>query len=146
MPCQVEDIPNIDAVVISHNHYDHMDHPTIMKIKAKHPNVHFFVPLGNKKWFVNSGINEGVTELDWWEQLDIDLAPSASKPAISNTDVKPNSAGEKKISARIGCLRRLRFLWKFFYHALLLSLEICLGRSCSSDVFRSSPDSFEEKY
>ena len=104
VPCQIEDIPNIDAVVISHNHYDHMDHPTIMKIKAKHPNVQFFVPLGNKKWFEKSGINEGVTELDWWEQRDMDLARSASKPAVSKTDVRSDQAGEKSISARIGCL------------------------------------------
>lgn len=104
VPCQIEDIPTIDAVVISHSHYDHMDHPTIMKIKAKHPNVHFFVPLGNKKWFAESGIKEGVTELDWWEQRDIDLAPSASKPAVSNTNVKSDLAIEKSISARIGCL------------------------------------------
>ena len=104
MPCQIEDIPAIDAVVISHNHYDHMDHPTIMKIKARHPNVHFFIPLGNKKWFTKSGINEGVTELDWWERRDIDLAPSSSKSAVSATYVKSDSAEEKTISARIGCL------------------------------------------
>ena len=104
VPCQIEDIPTIDAVVISHNHYDHMDHPTIMKIKAKHPNVHFFVPLGNKKWFEKSGINEGVTELDWWEQRDIDLVPSVSKAAVSKTDVGSNPVEEKSISACIGCL------------------------------------------
>lgn len=106
VPCQIEDIPTIDAVVISHNHYDHMDHPTIMKIKAKHPNVHFFVPLGNKKWFTASGINEGVTELDWWEQRDINLAPAASKSAVSTTDVAASSAGDKSesIMARVGCL------------------------------------------
>lgn len=104
VPCQIGDIPTVDAVVISHNHYDHMDHPTIMKIKAKHPNVHFFVPLGNKKWFAESGITEGVTELDWWEQRDIDLKPSASKHAVSSIDVKSDLAEEKGISARIGCL------------------------------------------
>ena len=104
VPCQIEDIPIIDAVIISHNHYDHMDHPTILKIKARHPNVHFFVPLGNKKWFAESGINEGVTELDWWEQRDMELVPSTSKPTLSTVDVKSNSAEEKGISARIGCL------------------------------------------
>ena len=93
VPCQVEEIPSIDAVIISHNHYDHMDHPTIMKIKARHPNVHFFVPLGNKKWFTASGIKEGVTELDWWEQRDINLTDAESKPDVS-----------RSIAARVGCL------------------------------------------
>lgn len=106
VPCQIEDIPIVDAVVISHNRYDHMDHPTIMKIKAKHPNVHFFVPLGNKKWFAASGIHEGVTELDWWQERDMSLAPVASKPSVSKTDVGTDSAAEKShsITARIGCL------------------------------------------
>ena len=106
VPCQIEDIPTIDAVVISHSHYDHMDHPTIMKIKAKHPNVQFFVPLGNEKWFVASGIREGVTELDWWEQRDINLVPSFSKAAARSTDEPARSAGQenKSIIARISCL------------------------------------------
>lgn len=91
VPCQIEDIPVIDAVVISHNHYDHMDHPTIMKIKAKHPNVHFFVPLRNKQWFTASGIHE-VTELDWWEERDMKLSPSQHAPEISTT------ASEKKVT------------------------------------------------
>ncbi len=53
MPCQIEVIPIVDAVVISHSHYDHLSHPTILRLKAKFPNVHFFVPLGNKVWYVN---------------------------------------------------------------------------------------------
>jgi L-ascorbate metabolism protein UlaG (beta-lactamase superfamily) len=65
IPCQIEDLPIVDAVVISHNHYDHLSHPTILKIYARHPNVHFFVPLKNKQWFAASNINPAqVTELD----------------------------------------------------------------------------------
>ncbi|KAG8525879.1 uncharacterized protein KY384_000639 [Bacidia gigantensis] len=79
-PCGIEDIPNIDAVVISHNHYDHMDHPTIMKIFHEHPAVHFFCPLGNKQWFVKSGI-DNVTELDWWDERDIALDPWVIRPS-----------------------------------------------------------------
>lgn len=77
-----------------------------MKIKAKHPNVQFFVSLGNKKWFAASGIHEGVTELDWWEQRDINLTAAASQPTVSTTNVVASPAGEKStnIMARIGCL------------------------------------------
>jgi N-acyl-phosphatidylethanolamine-hydrolysing phospholipase D len=53
MPCEIKDIPAIDIVVISHNHYDHMDYNTIMELKRCHPNVWFFVPLGNKAWYVD---------------------------------------------------------------------------------------------
>lgn len=72
MPCAVEDIPYIDAVVISHNHYDHMSHPTLVKIAEKHKQAHFFVPLGNKSWFDNYGF-EHCTELDWWEERELKI-------------------------------------------------------------------------
>lgn len=105
MPCQIEDIPYIDAVVISHNHYDHLSHPTVSKIAKLHPNCHFFAPLGNKKWFEESGIHK-VTELDWWEERDMTLSPSTSSrsPSVTSTeetDAKPSSSS---ILARISCL------------------------------------------
>lgn len=84
-----------------------MDHPTIMKIKAKHPNVHFFVPLKNKQWFTASGIHE-VTELDWWEERDIKLAPAASKAQVSASKgdlaSQPQENSGSTIRARISCL------------------------------------------
>ncbi|MCJ1376627.1 hypothetical protein MMC20_007870 [Loxospora ochrophaea] len=107
VPCQIEDIPTIDAVVISHNHYDHMDHPTIMKIKAQHPNAHFFIPLGNKPWFTASGIVEA-TELDWWEERELKLAPVEGKKAIgSKEEVSTSSFSSSSnsiITARISSL------------------------------------------
>ena len=78
-----------------------------MKIKAKHPNVHFFVPLRNKQWFTASGIHE-VTELDWWEERDIKVSSIQEKPKVS-TDVDSSAPAlrdpeENGILARIGCL------------------------------------------
>ena len=104
MPCQIDEVPTIDAVVISHNHYDHLDHPTIMKIKAKHPNAHFFVPLGNKKWFNDSGISQ-VTELDWWEERDITLSPSGTQ-VVSQLQASASSPekAQDSISAHLSCL------------------------------------------
>jgi N-acyl-phosphatidylethanolamine-hydrolysing phospholipase D len=72
-PCEIEDIPFVDVVVISHNHYDHLSYPTILRIAKKFPEAHFFAPLGNKKWFEQCGITN-VTELDWWESRDVKLA------------------------------------------------------------------------
>lgn len=98
MPCKIEDLPTIDAVVISHNHYDHLSYPTIKQISRLHPNCHFFAPLGNKQWFADSGIHN-VTELDWWEQRDIALSPMTPAEVSS-----PNAGGSGDISARISCL------------------------------------------
>jgi len=60
-----EKLPPIDIVLISHNHYDHLDLPTLKKIRAKwNPKV--FVPLGNKSFLISHGF-KNVSELDWWE-------------------------------------------------------------------------------
>lgn len=64
-----ESLPPIDVVLLSHNHYDHMDLPTIKKLDKKfHPL--FLVPLGNEKFLKNKGI-QNVKEMDWWEETRI---------------------------------------------------------------------------
>ncbi|KAI6782250.1 uncharacterized protein J7T54_008336 [Emericellopsis cladophorae] len=71
-PCQISDLPFVDIVVISHNHYDHLSYPTVREIRVHHPNAHFFVPLGNAAWFASSGLHN-VTEMDWWEQASVSV-------------------------------------------------------------------------
>jgi N-acyl-phosphatidylethanolamine-hydrolysing phospholipase D len=61
-----ENLPPIDVVVISHDHYDHLDRPTVERLAATH-NPLFLVPLGLKAWFASIGI-ERVKELDWWDR------------------------------------------------------------------------------
>ncbi|MCJ1313720.1 hypothetical protein MMC25_007400 [Agyrium rufum] len=102
IPCQIEDLPFVDAVIISHNHYDHLDHSTIMKIKAKYPNVHFFVPLKNKKWFSDCGIQD-CTELDWWEQRDVKLSSQTSKSQVSLKGETEDSDASASILASVSC-------------------------------------------
>lgn len=78
-----------------------------MKIKEKHPNAHFFVPLRNKQWFTDSGV-KNVTELDWWESRNISL--STKKENQNNQTVRPvkeaqdHAAGPDDVFALIGCL------------------------------------------
>lgn len=48
-PCHLNDIPEIDVVVISHSHYDHLSHHSILTIQENHPNALFAVPLGLKQ-------------------------------------------------------------------------------------------------
>ena len=60
-----EALPPIDVVVISHDHYDHLDRPSVERLAAAH-NPLFLVPLGLKAWFASLGI-ERVLELDWWD-------------------------------------------------------------------------------
>jgi N-acyl-phosphatidylethanolamine-hydrolysing phospholipase D len=62
----LRDLPRIDVVVVSHNHYDHLDRDSI-KALAKQPDGPplFLVPLGVRAWMSSQGI-ERVAELDWW--------------------------------------------------------------------------------
>lgn len=64
------DLPPIDIVLLSHNHYDHMDIPTLKHLNLKHQPV-FFVPKGNRSYLKKKGISGQVIELDWWDHLDL---------------------------------------------------------------------------
>ena len=104
MPCKIEDLPIVDLVVISHSHYDHLSHPTVVALHKAHPKAHFMVGLGLKKWFEDSGI-KNVTEMDWWEDVDLVLSPVTGEKRISNASstIAPNSTSSD-ITARISCL------------------------------------------
>ena len=66
---QPQDIPEkIDVVLISHDHYDHLDKPTIQALKEKVDT--FYVPLGVAAHLVSWGVpEERIVELDWWEEI-----------------------------------------------------------------------------
>jgi L-ascorbate metabolism protein UlaG (beta-lactamase superfamily) len=67
-----EDLPPIDIVLVSHNHYDHMDLPTLKRLQEKF-NPKVFVQLGNKAFLESWGINVA-QEMDWWNEAKISEA------------------------------------------------------------------------
>lgn len=99
-PCDIADLPFVDAVVISHSHYDHLSNPTVHEIATRYPDAHFFVGLGLAKWFHKAGIDK-VTELDWWETTDMTLTPRHHEDGGKSDN---GSTGGESITARISAL------------------------------------------
>jgi N-acyl-phosphatidylethanolamine-hydrolysing phospholipase D len=63
----LSDLPPIDAVLQSHNHYDHLDDATVRRLARQHPRARWLVPLGLAPFLRTRGVRE-LTELDWWEE------------------------------------------------------------------------------
>lgn len=63
-----EDLPRIDVVLISHDHYDHLDRDTVKRLAATYDPL-FLVPLGLKAWFAENGMTR-VEEMDWWQERE----------------------------------------------------------------------------
>jgi N-acyl-phosphatidylethanolamine-hydrolysing phospholipase D len=73
------DLPPIHAVVISHDHYDHLDAETVDRLAREH-RPRFFVPLGLRPWLAARGIAD-VVELDWWDAVPFRGLTVACTPA-----------------------------------------------------------------
>jgi N-acyl-phosphatidylethanolamine-hydrolysing phospholipase D len=100
------DLPNIDIVVISHNHYDHLDNDTIEQLAARSvlqlSPIQFYVPLGLKTHLINEGVNpNNVTEMDWWNK-------ATAKNSFSSAEIQ--ALPSQHWSAR-GLSDRLQTLW-----------------------------------
>lgn len=84
------DLPPVDLIVISHNHYDHLDKPSLDKLAAN--SLHIAAPLGVGQWIkAKTEFSEQVTEFDWWQRREISgitvtATPSQHWSGRSTTD------------------------------------------------------------
>ena len=65
------DLPPIDVVLVSHNHYDHMDVPTLQRLHEAHAPL-FVVPLGNERFLREADPGMRIASLDWWQSAPVD--------------------------------------------------------------------------
>lgn len=76
----IDDFPEIDLILLTHDHYDHLDYDSIQKLK--HKTKKYFVALGLKRHLVKWGVDsELITEFDWWndamlEEIQITFTPT----------------------------------------------------------------------
>ena len=100
------ELPDIDIVVISHNHYDHLDNDTIKQLATRSAMqtspIQFYVPLGLKVHLSAEGVNPNeVIEMDWWSK-------AFAKNAFSSAEIQ--ALPSQHWSAR-GLSDRLQTLW-----------------------------------
>jgi L-ascorbate metabolism protein UlaG (beta-lactamase superfamily) len=104
VPVSISALPPLDAVIISHDHYDHLDHPTILELARL--GVPFFTSLGVGAHLEAWGVPaERITELDWWESVEL---PGAARRGLTIT-----AAPSQHFSGR-GLGSRNTTLWSSF--------------------------------
>jgi len=75
----LEELPKIDAMILSHDHYDHLDFPTIKALKDRVDR--FFLPLGTGAHFEHWGVEASkITELNWWDEFEFGKLTLAFTP------------------------------------------------------------------
>ncbi|MGH0599359.1 MBL fold metallo-hydrolase [Bacillus mycoides] len=75
-----EDFKEIDAIIISHNHYDHLNYKSIMQLKDRAK--HFYVPAGVAQYLIKWGISPSkISEHNWWDEITFDNIKLVCAPA-----------------------------------------------------------------
>ena len=86
-----EDLPPIDAVLVSHNHYDHMDLPTLRRLEIERwPRI--YCGLGNAEYLARRGVTRA-RDFDWWQSIE--LAPGVTVTAVPARHFSSRSASDR---------------------------------------------------
>jgi L-ascorbate metabolism protein UlaG (beta-lactamase superfamily) len=75
-----EALPEIDIVLLSHNHYDHLDAPTVRRIAERFPNASWLCPLRVGSLLRSLGVRH-LVERDWWQSVDSPIFRAVATPA-----------------------------------------------------------------
>jgi hypothetical protein len=80
--CEIEDLPALDLIVISHNHYDHLDVLSLKRLLKTSPKAQWLIPLKNEKPLLDLGIpSTQIKILDWWDTIDFGTVQLTATPA-----------------------------------------------------------------
>lgn len=80
-PIEADALPRIDAILVSHNHYDHCDLPSLRAVRKHHPAAVIFVPTDLGAW-MRRKLGDPVVELAWWQQAPMASVASATIHAV----------------------------------------------------------------
>nr|WP_168123246.1 MBL fold metallo-hydrolase [Paenibacillus sp. HB172176] len=80
LPMELDDLPWVDVMLLSHDHYDHLDYGTIRKLRSRVGE--FIVPLGVGPHLIRWGVEKHrIKEMGWWEELELEGLSIVSTPA-----------------------------------------------------------------
>jgi len=79
LPFPINALPKVDIVLISHNHYDHLDEKAVLELFRLQPNILWILPKGLLRWFQRRGITRCM-ELGWWESLSLNTCKISAVP------------------------------------------------------------------
>ena len=116
--CPVSALPPLDAVLISHNHFDHLDYGSVKalgkKVEAQERETarpcHWFVPLGMKRWLLRwAGVRDSrCHELDWWKSHEVAASTAGSAATAA---YKVTAVGAQHWTSRWALLDNRVQLW-----------------------------------
>lgn len=110
LPLKASELPKIHAVIISHNHYDHLDVDTISELDERDAPL-WLVPLKNAPLLTDEGVEpQRVIELDWWQRHEAQVVVGAEAKGRAGVKVSFTSTPAQHWSAR-GLFDRYEMLW-----------------------------------
>jgi N-acyl-phosphatidylethanolamine-hydrolysing phospholipase D len=116
-PFPLSQLPPIDYLILSHNHYDHADLDTLKWVHQHNPALTWIVPLGLKKWLSKKlpSIERGwIIELDWWEQFQSKMFTFTALPA---QHFSGRGLFDRNVTLWMGCAVESMLSQKRFYFA-----------------------------
>ncbi len=121
-PLSLDELPKIDVVLLSHNHYDHLDKKAVRALHKRFPEILWIVPKGVKKWLVTRLWRPKVVELAWGEETKFDELVILATPA---QHFSGRSLWDRNKTQWMGCLvnwtktkKRLYFAGDTGYNSL----------------------------
>lgn len=96
-------LPPIDLVLLSHDHYDHLDSGTVRRLAAEHPQAKWVAPLGVGDWLRARGAR-AVAESDWWGELPLQPASDLPMSPLRLTSVPAQHFSGRTLGSRNGTL------------------------------------------
>ncbi|EKX47349.1 hypothetical protein GUITHDRAFT_69665 [Guillardia theta CCMP2712] len=128
VPIQIQQLPPIHVVLISHNHYDHLDLQSVKELSQHSPSCLWVVPLGMKPWFDDLRVSR-VVELDWSEEVFVRDRLDPGKQALRLVSIPCQHWCARGIFDRNKCL------WSSWYSTTNRSSLFFAGDTGFSPIF-----------